>query len=156
VPKSPIPAAVLVYGLLGLIPFVLPPLLGAWSPAHAGFIALIALGYGALILSFLGGARWGLEVANPVPGLMTVSLSMLPTIAGLMLLLSVWLSRPVQLTAMAVLLALQMVWDVRSRRLPGWYPRLRVLLTLGAVAGLIAMAIVVARAAAVVDPATMV
>jgi hypothetical protein len=49
-----------------------------------------------------------------------------------------------------------MVWDVRSRRLPGWYPRLRVLLTLGAVAGLIAMAIVVARAAAVVDPATMV
>jgi hypothetical protein len=147
---------VLVYGLLGLIPFLLPPLLGGWSPAHAGFIALVVLGYGALILSFLGGARWGLEVAAPRPGFVVVSLSMLPTLAGLVLLLAPWLSRPVQLTAMAVLLALQMVWDVRSKRLPDWYPRLRAMLTLGAVAGLIAMALVVARAAAAVDPGTMV
>ncbi|MBC7521021.1 MAG: DUF3429 domain-containing protein [Sandarakinorhabdus sp.] len=156
VPKTPIPTAVLVYGLLGLIPFLLPPLLGVWIPAHAGAIALVALGYGALILSFLGGARWGLEVAAPKPAFGVVSLSMLPTLAGLALLLAPWLARPVQLTAISVLLALQMVWDVRSKRLPGWYPRLRVLLTMGAVAGLIAMALVVARAAAAVDPGTMV
>lgn len=146
VPNPPIPQSVLGYGLLGLIPFLAPPLLGLWVPAHAGFLSLIALGYGALILSFLGGARWGLEVAGPNPGFSTISLSMLPTIAGLALLLAPGLSRPVQLTVMAVLLALHLAWDVRSTRLPGWYPRLRLLLTAGGVAGLIAMAAVAGRA----------
>lgn len=151
VPNPPIPKSVLAYGLLGLIPFLAPPLLGAWVPAHSGFLGLIALGYGALILSFLGGARWGLEVAGPTPGFATISLSMLPTIAGLALLLAPGLSRPVQLNTMAVLLALHLVWDVRSRRLPGWYPRLRLLLTAGAVAGLVAMAAVIGQATTAVD-----
>ena len=143
------PPVVLIYGVLGLIPFMAPVLFSLWVPAHGAFLSVIALGYGALILSFLGGARWAFEVAKPAPGFGTVTLSMLPTLAGLGLLLAPWLARPVQLTAMAVLLAAQFFWDVRSRGLPGWYPRLRAMLTVVAVGALIVMAVIVANAARV-------
>lgn len=142
-PKPPIPRVVLVYGLLGLIPFLLPPILSLAVPAHAKDIGLVALGYGALILSFLGGARWGLEVARPAPRFGVITISMLPTLAGLAVLLIPGLARPVQLTAIAVLLALHLAWDVRAAGLPPWYPRLRALLSVGAVIGLVAMAVVI-------------
>jgi hypothetical protein len=141
-----IPKSVLVYGLLGLIPFLAPPALTAAVPAHGGFLALIALAYGALILSFLGGARWGLAAATPAPGLLTISLSMLPTLAGLALLLYPALLRPLQLLALAALLTLQFVWDALSKAMPPWYSRLRAILTLGAVTGLVAMAWLVLHA----------
>ena len=138
--RQPIPRSVLAYGLLGLIPFLAPPLLTAAIPAHGGFLALIALAYGALILSFLGGARWGQAVSTPAPGFWVVSASMLPTIVALALLLFPGLTRPLQLLVMAALLTLQFVWDALSRGLPPWYPRLRAMLTLGAATGLVAMA----------------
>ena len=138
--RAPIPRSILAYGLMGLIPFLAPPLLTAAIPAHGGFLALIALAYGALILSFLGGARWGLAVATPAPGFGTVSLAMLPTIAALALLLYPGLARPLQLLVMAVMLTLQFVWDALSAGLPPWYTRLRAMLTLGATTGLVAMA----------------
>ncbi len=150
-PDARIPRSILVYGLLGLIPFLAPPLLSLWVPAHGAFLALVALGYAALILSFLGGARWGAEAQQPRPRVLTVSLAMLPTIAGLLLLLAPGLSRPAQLTAMAALLVLHFVWDLRSAGLPPWYPRLRALLTFGAVTGLMAMAAMMMKAAEVVD-----
>ena len=152
--RLPIPRSVFVYGLLGLVPFLAPPLLTAAVPAHGGFLALVALAYGALILSFLGGARWGLAVATPAPGFWTITLSMLPTVAALALLLSPTLPRPLQLLVMAGMLTLQFVWDALSKGVPGWYPRLRAILTLGAVTGLVAMAWLVLHAP---DPhATMV
>jgi hypothetical protein len=143
VPKPPIPPVVLVYGLLGLIPFLLPPIAGFAVPAHAADVGLVALGYGALILSFLGGARWGLEVARPAPRFTVISLAMLPTLAALAVLLIPGLARPVQLTAMAVLLAIHLAWDARAAGLPPWYPRLRALLSVGAVICLVAMALAI-------------
>jgi hypothetical protein len=44
---------------------------------------------------------------------------------------------------MAVFLALHLAWDVRADGLPPWYPRLRVILSVGAVAGLVGMALVI-------------
>jgi hypothetical protein len=155
VPTARIPGSILFYGLLGLIPFLAPPLLSLWVPAHAPFLALVALGYAALILSFLGGARWGAEAQRQVPRFGTISLAMLPTIAGLLLLLAPGLSRPAQLTAMAALLVLHFVWDVRSSGLPPWYPRLRALLTFGAITGLMAMAGIMLKVAEALS-ATMV
>lgn len=134
------PRSVLIYGLLGLIPFFVPPVVASVSPAHAGILGLVPVMYGALILSFLGGARWGPEVARPQPRLGVISLSMLPTLAGLALLLATWLDRHSQLVAMAALFGLQFVWDAGSIGLPAWYTRLRLILTIGAVAGLLAMA----------------
>ena len=140
---NPIPNSVLGYGLLGAVPFVAPPLLSLSSPAHAGFLGIISVAYGALIVSFLGGARWGREVARPAPRAGVITLAMLPTIAALLLLLApmmVAMAPARQLKLMAVLLVVHFLWDLRARGLPPWYPRLRAILTFVAVAGLMAMA----------------
>ena len=71
---------------------------------------------------------------------------MLPTLAALALLLYPGLPRPLQLLALAALLTLHYVWDALSPGLPPWYPRLRAILTLGAVTGLVAMAWLVLHA----------
>ncbi len=152
---APIPRPVLIYGLLGLVPFLTPPLIGLITPAHADILGLAVLVYGALILSFLGGARWGQEVMRPEPRAGIITLAMLPTLAGFALLLASSIARPAQLTAMAALLALHLVWDAGAREMPRWYPRLRLLLTLGAIAGLAAMALLVARTAPVIDATTV-
>lgn len=136
------PRVVLVYGLLGLIPFLAPPVLGGlfpdWSALAAHGLAL----YGGLILSFLGGARWAMAVRQPPVNGLTVSLAMLPTLVALALLLLPAHLRAVQLAGLAGGLLIHGVWDIRSRGLPDWYPRLRLVLTLGAVAGLSAGALV--------------
>ena len=128
------PRLVLVYGLLGLIPFLAPPLVGAALPASKDLAATVLALYGALILSFLGGARWGLTVGRAAPDPRVVSLSMLPTLAGLALLLA---PNEVRLPGLAAALALVWFWDVRDPDLPVWYPVLRSLLTAGAVIGLL-------------------
>jgi hypothetical protein len=153
--KPPIPRIVLVYGVLGLIPFLAPPLIGLATPAHAGILGLVTLVYGALILSFLGGARWGQEVARPAPRAGVVTLAMLPTLTGFALLLATSLDRPAQLTAMAALFGIHFFWDAASQGLPPWYPRLRLLLTAGAIAGLAAMAWLATEAAPVLDGTTV-
>jgi ribose/xylose/arabinose/galactoside ABC-type transport system permease subunit len=102
---------------------------------------LLAL-YGALILSFLGGARWGLTVGRPVLDALVVSLAMLPTLAGLALLLLPSTLRQVQLLALAGALALHWLWDMRGEDVPAWYPSLRTPLSAGAVLGLLAGAFI--------------
>jgi phosphoglycerol transferase MdoB-like AlkP superfamily enzyme len=155
VPPARIPRSVLVYGLLGLIPFLAPPLISLVTPAHGGILGLVALIYAALILSFLGGARWGQEVARPAPRAGVITLAMLPTLAGFALLLATSLDRPAQLLAMAMLLGLQFFWDAGSHGLPGWYPRLRLILTAGAITGMAAMAWVVTQTVPVMPSTTV-
>ena len=150
-----IPRPVLIYGLLGLIPFLVPPLIAMATPAHADILGLVVLVYGALILSFLGGARWGQEVLRPVPRAGIITLAILPTLAGFGLLLASSIARPSQLTAMAALLALHLVWDAGATDVPKWYPRLRLLLTLGAIAGLAAMALLAAQIVPMPDATTV-
>jgi len=137
------PRAVFGYGLAGLLPFAAPPLAGLLWPEVAGIAAFAAAAYGALILSFLGGARWGLEIIRPTPRLEVVTLAMLPTLAGLGLLLLPAEARVWQLIGLALALALHFLWDRRSDGLPGWYPQLRLPLTLGAATSLLAMAALV-------------
>lgn len=135
---SRIPPVVLIYGLLGLIPFLAPVWLGTMFPAQAGFAAQVLAVYGAVILSFLGGARWGFAVIENRPDPVTVSLAMLPSVAGLGLML---MPDAVRLPGLAGALAAHWLWDLRSTGLPGWYPALRSILTAGATAGLIAGAV---------------
>jgi len=133
----PAPRAVLVYGLLGLIPFIAPPVISWIFSDLRPFAGLVQVLYGALILSFLGGARWGLAIAGSVPRTLAVSLAMLPTIVGLGLLLLPASTRRIQLCGLALALGLHWIWDLRGRDLPVWYAGLRTLLTVGAVAGLV-------------------
>ena len=132
-----IPRLVLTYGLLGLVPFLAPPLAGWLLPQARPASALVLALYAGLILSFLGGARWGLAVKAPSPPALQVSLAMLPTLAGLPLLLLPASLNQLRLFGLALALALHWLWDLRGAGLPPWYGRLRTMLTAGAVAGLI-------------------
>jgi len=136
--RTPIPAPCLVYGLLGWIPFLGPPVI-AWAEPGVKLWALQSQAlYAALILSFLGGARWGLAIAGPGPDARRIGLSMLPTLAGLALLLLPADQRALQLAGLASALIAQGVWDQISAKPPQWYPRLRLILTIGATLGLVA------------------
>lgn len=57
------PASALVYGIGGLIPFTSIPLYMFQSGAYIPELVYANLAYGAVILSFLGGIRWGVTVA---------------------------------------------------------------------------------------------
>jgi hypothetical protein len=118
------------------------PLLAVSIPALSGWSDK-ALGlYAAVILSFLGGARWGRAVSETAPDPRLIALSMAPSVAAWGLVLLPAGHSGLQLAGLAGALVLHLLWDLRSKGLPGWYPRLRLILTAGAVAGLAAGALV--------------
>lgn len=63
--KGPKPA--LCLGFAGLIPFVGPCLLMAMTETYLPELAYIQVAYGASIISFLGGARWGFALPESSP-----------------------------------------------------------------------------------------
>jgi hypothetical protein len=134
--SPPIPRPVLAYGLAGVLPFLACPLSGVLWPDARGPAAVVLAAYGALILSLLGGARWGLEGSKVAPSPRVVGLAMLPTLVGLALLTLTGVAPRMQLLGLAAALAAVWAWDLRGAGLPGWYGRLRSILTLGAVVGL--------------------
>jgi hypothetical protein len=135
-PSPPVPAPVLFYGRLGLIPF-LAPAPAAWLWPHLAPMAGMLLAvYAALILSFLGGARWGMAVPAPKVDDRLVALSMLPSLAGLALLMLPEAWRGWQLAGLAAAHALHGLWDLRATTVPAWYASLRGQLSLAALAGL--------------------
>jgi hypothetical protein len=135
------PGVILIYGVLGLAGFLGPPLVGLLAPAYGELVLKLLIAYAALILSFLGGARWGLAASGPSPSPITISLAMLPTLFALAIVMAPSSARAWQIGALVVGLALQWLWDVRARGLPDWYPGLRTLLSGGAIAGLVAGAL---------------
>jgi hypothetical protein len=133
---SKTPAIVLFFGLAGLIPFFAAPVATLIAPEFRWQFTESLLWWAAIILSFLGGARWGaaVQTSQPKPGL--IGLAMLPSIAGWLTLLAPAKYRVAQLLALAAALLLHFLWDWSARNLPGWYGRLRLALTAGAVAAL--------------------
>ncbi len=120
--------------LAGLIPFggcaILVAQGGAQADAWLG--ALIA--YAAVILSFLGGARWGASVASGSPDPATLVLSNLPALVAWAALLPLEMPSPTRLTILSAGLAMMWLWD--RRRPPTWYPALRTVATVGALLSL--------------------
>lgn len=128
-----IPDAALALGLAGALPFV-----GAaaviWlgrEPEHIRWALVAVLVYGAVILSFLGGIRWGTAMGpySPRRTAAEFTLSIFPALAA-------WLALLIPpVPALALLIAaflLQVLWDVTSvqtGRLPAWFGRLRIGLT---------------------------
>lgn len=130
------PRAVLAFGYLGVLPFWSLPLAALWAPAWTNLSAAVEAIYAALILSFLGGARWGAEVVDLAPDPRLIGLAMTPTLGGLAILVFAHGEPRLQLIALAAALTLIWVWDLNAKGLPSWYGRLRTGLTLGAVGGL--------------------
>jgi hypothetical protein len=148
-----IPAMAIVLSLAGLVPFVgLTGLLFATPrPIANTSLALTALvGYGAVILSFLGGIRWGTTLGERNSSAQSLALggSIIPALIGwsAILLLS---ARGQAFAPLSLLIAgfvAQGLWDLvgaRSGALPQWFARLRLPLTLAVVACLIVAAVLV-------------
>ena len=130
---TPMPAAVGWLGYAGLLPF-LGLALACWLGGDWAARAQQAqLGYGAVILSFVGALHWGLAMSAPgldagarnglyawsvVPSLLAWLALLLPATAGLWLL------------ALGLVLHFGQDWrHARAAGVPGWYLLLRARLT---------------------------
>ncbi|MGF1464218.1 MAG: DUF3429 domain-containing protein [Maricaulaceae bacterium] len=137
---SPIPFGPKLLGPLGLAPFFASAAAVGFAPEPwAGWGDLSLIGYGAVILSFLGGVRWGRYLTvDPAPGLAAWTASIAPSLLGWVAVLAHDAPR----VACALLIAgftAQYLWDRRTAKaggLPAWYGRLRTLLSLGAITAL--------------------
>jgi hypothetical protein len=141
--ENSIPRAPLILGLAGALPFwaLALVLLFSDSALIAAFAVKGGIAYGAVILSFLGGIRWG-EALKPYgkrERAFAFTLSVVPSLAGWAALLMP------AIPALSLLVAgflMQSLWDVTSAqegRLPGWFGKLRAILTSLAVTALILM-----------------
>ena len=121
-------------GLLGLLPF----LAAAGGTAlldrsAAGAAATIAAVYGGLILAFLGGVHWGLALkgGRPASFVWAVTPSLIAFLAAFLPL-----SWTLAVLSAGFVLAGAVDVAVFARTGPGWYVRLRVVLTVGVTAAL--------------------
>lgn len=135
-----IPTVALVLGLAGLIPFFCAALGSILLSNELAATSLTALGaYGAVILSFLGGVKWGV-VLNDKAALkrwQPLVLSVIPSIIAWVALL---LPPMMLLSFLAAAMVFQYFLDtqsVQAKKLPAWYGRLRLILTTGAVVSLL-------------------
>ncbi len=136
-----IPPAPMALTIAGLMPFfgaAFVILAAAGEPIRIAQAKLVLLAYAAVILSFLGGVRWGAEIATATfdpPRTHVLALSVIGALAGWGIVLYEVLGQqfPGLLLVAASLLALHGVWDIaQSSRLPEWYDGLRLLASAGA------------------------
>ncbi len=128
--------------LAGLIPFMTGAavlwLLPMDSEAHrlAGPVLLL---YGALILSFLGGVRWGAEInaqgSGGIPRPALLAWSVTGSLAGWALVIPALVApgaTGLLLAGAGFMHLLHCLWDGNGAALPIWYRRLRLPAGLGA------------------------
>ena len=133
-PFATIPAGALVLGVAGLIPFVTGGVL-VWLPQLqniAPTIPPLVFFYAALIVSFLGGVRWGAAMQNATTGTMLARELCASVIPTLITLVCYILSLPAALTMLLILIISQRLVDilaVRQKKLVEWYAPLRLLLS---------------------------
>ena len=121
--------------LAGFIPFAA---LALWlygiAPDHPwrqGTITLLT-GYGAVVLSFLGGIRWGLALRRH-DGEADLILGIVPPLVGW---IAIVVPAPLNFVLLAVAFAAQGAWDSLTLT-PGWFRRIRIRMTLLVVAALV-------------------
>lgn len=124
----------MMLGLGGLLPALAACATLLWGPAvWSATAATVCATYDAVVLSFLGGAWWGLAAGNgmprPLAGVLAVSV--LPSLAAWGALL---LDRGSGLIALGLLFLVLLpgdLWLMRAGMAPSWWMRLRVPLSLG-------------------------
>ncbi|MCD7059078.1 DUF3429 domain-containing protein [Pelagibacterium xiamenense] len=119
--------------LLGLLPFlaglyfsIFPTLL----PIEAVIYERAMLGYGAAILSFLGGVRWGVRLGSGAGSELTYVAGILGSILGFVTIL---MPVSIGLSMLIVGFVIYGIWDVWSGytgALPSDYGRIRSVMTL--------------------------
>lgn len=134
-----IPRPALLLGLAGLIPFLwsaatqLSPSLAGWagqflSPMFMG--AVVGLTYGSVILSFMSGVLWGFATkAEGTHAAIAYGLSVIPALWVFVMVTDASANSTIFLAAgfvgLLLLDAMYSAWGLA----PGWWLRLRVMLT---------------------------
>lgn len=120
-------------GIAGLIPFLVLALWLAAIPVDHVWREMttrLLTGYAAIVLSFLGGARWALAVAgNYSEARRDIALSILPAMLGWAVM---FIPPHLAFVLLAVGFAAHGAWDALSGQagvLPAWFVRLRTQLT---------------------------
>uniref|UniRef100_A0A8C6U4E3 Transmembrane protein 69 n=1 Tax=Neogobius melanostomus TaxID=47308 RepID=A0A8C6U4E3_9GOBI len=137
--QSPKPA--LYLGFSGLIPFLSVPVLMATTKTFYPEIAYAQMVYGASIVSFLGGARWGFSLPDGSPALpdwKNLGNSVVPSLLAWMALLC---RDNIAEGALIVIMGLGLSLHYDLTLLPGypaWFKALRTILTLVATFSLVA------------------
>lgn len=135
-----IPPVALLLGLSGTLPFIAAAI-GCWADPELARRALwlpAGLAYGAVILSFLGGIRWGASLGSHQRR-PQFALSVLPCIAGWVALLVPAVPGISLLIAGFLLQALWDVTGVQTGRLPDWFGKLRMIATAIVIISLLGM-----------------
>ncbi len=130
----------IIFGVLGLIPFWAPLAFSLMHPAKTVGAATIQAIYAGVILSFLGGARYGRAFDRPGREAV-VALSMIPSIMSLFILALPTADAAPKLAVLAAALALALAWDLRAADYGRDYKVLRVILTLLAIAPMAPLAV---------------
>jgi len=129
---APVPTALGLAALLPLLVLALLILADVSPPFDRDTIARVMVGYGALLLSFLGGVRWGMTMRLSMGRreAATLAASLAPMLVGW---IALFLPAGPALGLLAVAYAGQGAWDVWTIEAgygPPWYGRLRVQFTL--------------------------
>ncbi len=131
--SSAVPRSALLLGWAGVLPFAL---LTAAAALGIDPLSLdpraVLLAYGATILSFLGGAQWGVLLPrsqNEASLPWRYGLSVLPALLGFLCLLAPHTLGLVGLAAGLIGLLAYDLSTVRGGLAPGWYGTLRLQLT---------------------------
>lgn len=128
---SPKPA--LCLGFAGLIPFVTPTLFMAVTESYLPDLAFAQVAYGASILSFLGGARWGFSLpeSSPAqPDWINLTNSVIPSLLAWVAMLMA--DSIVSAGTMVIMgLGISLHYDLSLLpTYPSWFKALRAVLTL--------------------------
>ena len=142
-----IPKAALILGLAGVLPFVVFGLLaitlggGSVTPKLAD---TLLIGYGAVILSFIAGVRWGLALTVPNESDQALQLTV-STVPSIIAWAACFMPFAYGLPLLAFTHAAIAVWDIRAMhngRGPVWYAKLRMILASLAVGILVIVGLV--------------
>jgi len=137
----PLPAR--FFGIAGLLPFIAGAIL-CWiritipiGPVEITG-SFMLLSYGAVILSFLGGIRWGVAMqhGSMIGSWATVAWAMMPSLIAWF---AIMFNSTIGLLMLMLGLAMQYAVDYRStkaRITPPWFLTLRTVLTIGAIASI--------------------
>ena len=132
-----IPQCAFWLGFAGLMPFLAAAAINLIPGAPLHDLALQALlSYGAVILSFLGGVRWGLAIATSdfADLLGPLFISVVPALLGWFALL---LPSSLGLTVLVLSFSVMLVADRQLLSAPRWYRSLRLPLSVGAIIALL-------------------
>lgn len=135
---DPIPAPLWIIALVALLPFPAAGIVYAYGPARLMPPAMtVIIAWASVVLSFLGGVRWGLETREPAPRWQRQAFSFLCAVAGAVILLArgrtpdTWI-----LAGFIAAFLIQWLFDHQTPNTPSRYPVLSTVVTGAACASL--------------------